>query len=90
MCSSDLEWWPQNRGILENDHWKFTVSFGNEIDSGRFRALALIIKDNIAADMQDWYRSQSTGIKSDPLSEELVRSFFWYETDTADYYRIHR
>lgn len=84
------EWWPQNRGILENDHWKFTVSFGNEIDSGRFRALALIIKDNIAADMQDWYRSQSTGIKSDPLSEELVRSFFWYETDTADYYRIHR
>lgn len=84
------QWWPQNGGILKDDHWEFPVSFGNEIDSGRFCVLALIIKDTIAAEMQEWYDSQSTSIKSDPLSEDLVRSFYWYEADTADYYRIHK
>lgn len=82
------EWWPQNKGTMQDDHWEFRVSFGNEIDSGRFSVLALIIQDKIAVDMQEWYDSQSRVIKSDPLSEELLRSFFWYEADTAHYYRI--
>jgi len=84
------QWWPQNGGSLKDDHWEFPVSFGNEIDSGRFWVLAMIIKNNIAAEMQEWYDSQSTSIKSDPLSDELVRSFYWYEADTAIYYRIRK
>jgi hypothetical protein len=83
-------WWPQNGGRLKDGHWEFPVLFGNETDSGRFMVLALIIKDDIGKGMQEWYDSQGTGIKSDPLSEELVRSFYWYEADTADYYRIRK
>ena len=84
------QWWPQNGGRLKGDHWEFPVTFGNEIDSGKFMVLALIIKENIALDMQDWFKSRGTNRQSDPLSEELVRTFFWYEADTAEYYRVQR
>lgn len=84
------EWWPQSGGIQEDEKWYFPITLGNEVDSGKFRVIALILKDSIAMDMQQWYNSQATDIKSDPLSDEVVRSFFCGEADTADYNRINK
>jgi len=83
------EWWPQYEGhITANGNWEIPVQIGNVIDSGQFTIIAMIIKDQTADEMKEWLASQGTPHQSDPLSHELIKSIFWYASDTVKVNRL--
>ena len=82
-------WWPQYEGHLkESGNWEFQVLAGNEADTGQFTMVAMVIKDQIAEEMKAWLASQGTSNQSDPLTSEILKSFFWYASDTVVVTRI--
>lgn len=86
---SGTEWWPQYEGHLTgNGNWEVPVQIGNEVDSGQFTVIAMVIKDHIADEMKAWLASQGTINQSDPLRSEILESFFWYAADTVVVTRV--
>ena len=83
------EWWPQYEGHLtERGNWEFPVLAGNASDTGQFTIVAMVIKDQTAEEMKAWLASQGTPNQSDPLSNEILKSFFWYASDTVVVTRV--
>jgi len=83
------EWWPQYKGHLtDSGNWEVPVLAGNANDTGQFTMIAMVIKDQTAEEMDAWLASQGTPNQSDPLSNEIIQSFFWYASDTVIVTRI--
>ncbi len=83
------EWWPQYEGHLtDSGNWEVPVLAGNANDTGQFTMIAMVIKARTVEEMKAWLASQGTPNQSDPLSNEILQSFFWYASDTVVVTRV--